>query len=238
MPAHESPSGFISGTPLRKANTRGSAHITGTVFSAKMGRGIDRIGPHELRFIIRAEIDPRVSRILYQPVRYTIPAEDGGFASAFPDFLIEVDGVEEIHEVKPDEQYARPEVRRRLELVARAAARHGHRYSVTLASELHRKRDKAAVEAVWRRVGEPVAALLLHAVDDLLGKAPHRIGEAISILSKHGATIHDFHRMLASGHVVADMTTKPDEEMVVHSRRSGAGFERLIPFVDPREGRP
>lgn len=230
------PSGQISPTPLRKANTRGSVHITGTVFSRKMGYGIDRIGPHELRFLIRAEIDPRISRILYQPVRYSIPSDDGTVTSAFPDFLIEVDGVAEIHEVKPDDQFDRPDVRRRLELTARAAARHGHRYSVSLAGELHRKRDRLAIDAVWRRIGESVDPLLLHAANDLLKQTPRTIGEAIRALAHHGATIHDFHRMLAAGHLIADMMTRPDESMVVHHRLSEAAFDRLIPFNDPLEG--
>lgn len=225
--------GQISDRPLREANTRGSRHITGTIFSAKMDGPIDWVGLHERRFLIRAELDPRITRILYQPVRYEVLDGQGGSASAFPDFLIEVDGVEEIHEVKPDAQYARSDIRRRLELTARAAARFGHRYAVTLASELQRKSDKAAIEAAWRRVGERVDPLLLLAVDDLLARGGLTIREACDRLSAYGPTIHDFHRMLASGHVSADMATLPDDSMVVHGRGSGVRFHRLIPFTSP-----
>ena len=227
------PSGQISGRPLREANTRGSRHITGTVFSAKTGTHLDWVGLHEQRFIIRAELDPRITRILYQPVRYDVLDGEGGSFSAFPDFLIEVDGVVEIHEVKPDDQYARPDVRRRLELTAQTAARHGHRYAVTLASELHRATDRKAIDAVWRRVGEPVDEALAHAVDDLIAEGPLTIDEARRCLAAHGATEADLHRMLASGHVLADMTARPDGAMVVHRRDGGARFARLIPFTSP-----
>ena len=227
------PSGQICDRPLRKANTSGSQHITGTVFNAKMCGPIDWIGPHEQQFIIRAAIDPRITRIRYQPVWYEVLDGEGGSFKAFPDFLIEIDGSVEIHEVKSDDEYARPEVRRRLELTEQAAARHGHSYSVTLASALHRESDKHAVNTVWRRVNEPVDAALLFAVDDLLVHGPLPIGEACARLTAHQATIHDFHRMLASGHVVADMKTKPDDTMIVHGRADDVGFDRLIPFTKP-----
>lgn len=227
------PPGQISDLPLREANTRGSRHVTGTVFSSRMGRPLDWVGQHERQFIIRAELDPRIKRILYQPVWYEVLDGEGGSFSAFPDFLIEVDGVAEIHEVKPDDQYARPDVRRRLELTARAAARHGHRYAVTLSSDLHRKIDKDAIAAVWRRVGEPVPRPLLFAVDDLLAHGPLSVSEGCARLSAHGADLHAFHRMIASGHVVADMTTKPDGSMIVHGRDSAVRFDRLIPFTSP-----
>lgn len=227
------PAGQIYDRPLREANTRGSRHNTGTVFSEKMDGPIDWVGPHERMFLIRAELDPRITRILYQPVRYDILSGEDGSASAFPDFLIEIDGVEEIHEVKPDDQYARPDIRRRLIATAHAAARHGHRYAVTLSSDLHRKDDKAAIKAIWRRLGEPVTPELRFAVDDCLINGPLPAGEACAMLSKHDATIADFHRMLASGHVVADMTTLPDETMIVHGQASGVRFSRLIPFTSP-----
>lgn len=227
------PSGRISDRPLREANTRGSRNITGTIFSAKTGAPIDWVGLHEQRFIIRAELDPRVTRILYQPVRYDVLDGEGDSFSAFPDFLIEIDGVEEIHEVKPDDQYARADVRCRLELTARAAARHGHRYAVTLASELHRRADRSAIDTVWRRVGERVPDDLVHAVDDLLTAGPLSIGEACKRLSAHSASITDFHRMLARGRILADMTAKPDGKMIVHGRDRSPPFARLIPFTSP-----
>ena len=228
------PPGQISDRPLREANTRGSRHITGTVFSEKMRGPIDWTGMHEQRFIIRAEIDPRITRILCQPVRYEVLDGEGGSFAAFPDFLIEIDGAVEIHEVKPDCQYTRADVRRRLELTALAAARHGHRYAVTLSSELHRKSDKAAIDTVWRRVGwsKHLNPALLFAVDDLLVHGPLSIGSACARLSAHGATIHDFHGLIADGRIIADMRTKPDEAMIIH-RRGGIGFDRLIPFTSP-----
>lgn len=164
--------GLLHADPLRKVNSRGSRNITGYVCSRKMpGRTLDHESPNELAFIRRAEIDPRVSEIYAQPVLIRHRDADGEWHDAFPDFVIRIDDRLEIHEVKPDGQYARPDVRAKLARIADAAERHGYAYSVALASELHRSSDASAIASVWRRLKTSVHPIALRVVEDALPRA-------------------------------------------------------------------
>ena len=153
---------------------------------------------------------------------------------AYPDFVIAIDGRWEVHEVKPDAQFARPEILDRLCRTAHAAEKAGLPYSVSLANELFRRTDEDALDAAWRRVKRNVHPINLQAVSDALRKDPMTAGELLAALAEHRLAIEDVHAMLASGHLRADMTTPPDERMVVHSMHSDTWFDRLIPFNDPR----
>jgi len=225
--------GQISDLPLREANTRGSAHITGVVYGRKFSIPLGRIAAHERQFIIRAELDPRVTRILYQPVWYEIPDGKGGVTSATPDFLIDIDGKLEIHEVKSDKEYDRSKVRDKIQMTARIAEKHGHRYSITLSSALHRETDEEAIFALWRVAGNNTPDEMVSAARRHLSSGPVTAGQLVWALKPFGATIHDVHTMLANGDLVADLTTNPDELMLVHGRDGAPVFDRLIPFTSP-----
>lgn len=119
--------GRLYPSPLRQVNNRGSRNITGYVCSRKMaGQTVDRESTNELAFVKRAEIDPRVTSILSQPLLVRYRTADGRTADAYPDFAIEIDGRTEIHEVKPDAEFARPDVADRLRRIASACEAHGH----------------------------------------------------------------------------------------------------------------
>lgn len=190
------------------------------------GQTIPHESQNELKFIQRAEIDPRVTSIPAQPILVEFIDADGSRACAYPDFAIEIDGRTEIHEVKPDAEYARPASRDRLRRIADACERHGHPYSVALASELHRRRDQAALAEAWRRHRRDVHSVLLRRIDDLLADGPRTVGELLAASPGYAASIQDLHAMLASGNVRADMTQSPDPAMIVHGRASDAWFER------------
>ncbi len=225
----------LSRTPLRKVNTRGSQTITGSIFSRKMPNyTIDGSSTNELQFIKRAEIDPRISECLAQPILLRIRTADGGSADAYPDFAALVDGQWELHEVKPDAEYYRPETADRLRRTADAAEEAGYLYSVALASELWRKIDRDSIEDAWRRVKRTIHPITLAAIDAALAHGPRTIRELLADTAAHKTTIHDCHAMLASGHVRADMARRADASMLLHSRHSDAWFTRLIPFHDPR----
>lgn len=225
----------LSRTPLRKVNTRGSQTITGTVFSRKLpNQGIDGSSTNELQFIKRAELDPRIAECLAQPILLRIRTADGGMADAYPDFAALVDGRWELHEVKPDSEYARPDIADRLRRTADAAERAGYLYSVALASELWRRSDRDSVSTVWRRMQRKVHPITLVAIDAALANGPRTILQLLADTAVHRTTIHDCHAMLASGHVRADMAKRADGSMLLHSRHSDAWFTRLIPFRDPR----
>ena len=213
--------GLLHADPLRKVNSRGSRNITGYVCSRKMpGRTLDHESPNELAFIRRAEIDPRVSEIYAQPVLIRHRDADGEWHDAFPDFVIRIDDRLEIHEVKPDGQYARPDVRAKLARIADAAERHGYAYSVALASELHRSSDASAIASVWRRLKTSVHPIALRVVEDALADGPLTIGELLSTTRGHRTDLPAFHAMLAMGHVRADMTQPADEGMRLDTVRS------------------
>lgn len=225
-------------TPLRKVNTRGSRSITGFVCSRKMaGRTIDHESRNELAFIKRAEIDPRVTSILAQPILARYRDASGAVHDAIPDFAIHVDGRLEIHEVKPDAQYARPEIRDRLKRIADAAERQGIAYGVALASDLHRSKDAPALEDAWRRLKTEVASHVQIAVDDCLANGPLTLGEVLILTARQRTSVVTMHALLARGGVRADMTKAADQSMLLHSRHGEVWFERLIPFRDPREDR-
>lgn len=222
--------------PLREVNTRESRNITGFVCSRKMpGQAIVHESQNELAFIKRAEIDPRVSEIYAQPILIRYRDANGAWADAFPDFIIVVDGVAEIHEVKPDRQFGNASIRDKLKRIADASEQHGYLYSAALASQLHRSRDSQAIEAAWRRLKTEVHPITLRAVEDLLEDGSRSIGDLIAATTRYGTSVATFHAMLAMGRIRADMTTPADLDMVVHPRSSNAWFERLIPFNDPRE---
>lgn len=225
----------LSRTPLRKVNTRGSQTITGYIFSRKMpNHVVDGSSTNELQFIKRAELDPRIAECLAQPILLRIRTADGGMADAYPDFAALVDGRWELHEVKPDAEYARPDIADRLRRTADAAERAGYPYSVALASELWRKSDRDSILAAWRRMPRKVHPITLAAVDAALADGPRTISELLAVTAAHRTTIDDCHAMLASGHVRANMAKRADASMLLHSRHSAAWFTRLIPFRDPR----
>lgn len=231
--------GILSRVPLRKVNSRGSRNITGFVCSRKMpGLALDRESPNELAFLRRAEIDPRITEIYSQPILVEFRDVDGRPARAYPDFAIVIDGATEIHEVKPDTEYKRPDVRHRLELVAQQIRRYGFTYSVALSSSLHRKKDEAAIDDAWRRISRDVDPRILLATDDALTSGPQTIGDVLAYTAKLGATIADFHAMLAHGRIRADMATRADHGMVIHGRNSAVWFDRLIPFNNPLGDHP
>ncbi len=230
--------GVISRTPLRKVNIRGSMIATGYVCSETVPQAtIDRQGPNELPFLILAELDPRVSEIHAQPMLVEYRDDDGRWHEAYPDYHIRIDGRDEIHEIKPDAEYARPDVRRRLELVAEAVREYGFTYSVALASILHQTRKLDAVDEAWRRLKRPISDALILDVDDLLADGPMPAGEIFAALSHHNATIADIHALLARGMVRADMHQKADRSMLLHGRNSDAWYPRLTPWNDPLEKR-
>lgn len=228
--------GTIHTRPLREVNTRSSGHITGIVCSETMrGEWIVREGANERAFLTLAELDPRIEAIHAQPMLVEYVDDRGIARQAWPDFAILIDGSWEIHEVKPDDQYARPAVRRTLQLVAKAVNGYGHRYSVTLGNELHRRCKAGAVDEAWRRLKRRVHPLLERSILDALRAGPMTIGQLLAKLSVLHPQPADLHALLAQKRIRADMTRRADDDLLVHSASSDTWFPRLIPFNDPLE---
>ena len=231
--------GKLSRTPLRRIHVRSSTQLTGQINCSKFAAGhVGQSSTNERQFAMRAALDPRVEDCLAQPIKLAIRCADGSSGVAFPDYALLIDGRWELHEVKPDAEFDRDDVRERLRRTADAAERAGFPYSVALAGELRRSRDRAAIEDAWRRLGRRIHPITLAAVDRAFQSGPLTAGALLGTTSSHRTTMEDVHGMLADGRVRADMTTRADATMMLHHRSSNVWFERLIPLRDPRDARP
>jgi TnsA endonuclease N terminal len=90
---------------------------------------------NERAFIVRAELDPRVTEIYEQCLQLTY-RDESRIRRTIVDFCITVDGHREWHEVKDDQALENPEERQRLWWIAKAFADRGQHYSVTRRSVL------------------------------------------------------------------------------------------------------
>jgi hypothetical protein len=223
--------------PLRKINSRSACRETGFIVSRlRPGICIDHESPNEQAFIIRAELDPRVTEIYEQPLELTY-RDGSSIRKAFPDFCITVDGMMEWHEVKEDDQFARPDERERHRWIAREFHSRGHRYSVTLKSQLRKEPEFKNLKRVFRRIHTKVDAEVWSRIDAAMGHRPCRVDDLLTDTERYGATFEILLALLCSRKLCADIAKGVTHETIVHPADS-IRFPRLIPFTSPLGGRP
>lgn len=224
----------FSDRPLLKINTRSAIRRTGYVVSQLKARStIDHASDYEEAFILRAEIEPRVSEIYAQPfqLRYWTP---DGERTGIPDFGIVIDGVPEYHEVKSDRWFS-DKVRQDQYWRARQIDLLGGRYSVDLASQLLDPTEWRQVRDLDRRRLSPVPELLAAVVDDALEEAPATIGDLVERLGPKGLTFERCLCLIAQRHVRVDFAKPLDEDAVLHAGSGDVWFPRLVPYNSPLE---
>jgi hypothetical protein len=185
---------------------------------------------------MRAELDPRVTEIYAQPLELTY-RHGSSIRKAFPDFCITVDGMREWHEVKDDSTYADPDERERHWWIAQEFDSRGHRYSITLRSQLRNEPDIGHLTDVFRRIHTRVTPELWSRIDLALDGRPQPIGALIDKTAKHGATFPTFLALICSRRLTADIIRGVTTDTIVHPAGTTT-FERLIPFTSPLEARP
>ena len=129
--------------------------MNGRFCSRKMSRATPWESSNELAFLILAEIDPTITSVYAQSLKVALPME-GGPRWHVPDFVVARQTGVEIHEVKPDDKAALPEV----QAVAAAAELYfcarGATYWLSLASVLKLEPRLSRVKTVLRRLHAPV----------------------------------------------------------------------------------
>lgn len=225
-----------SETPLRKINRRSSVRETGFVASVLRHRVcLDHESHGEFAFIMRAELDPRVTAIWEQPLelKYRHPS---GFRRTIVDFCITIDGQCEWHEVKSDKMLADPAEQERLWWIAKAFEDRGHRYSVCPRSELIQQPEFEHLDDVFRRFRSRVKEDLWSRIDLVLEDGPAPISELIERTRAHGARFETFLALLCQRRITADIAQGVTPETTVYPAGS-VTFPRLIPFHSPLEDR-
>lgn len=226
-----------SETPLRKINSRSACRETGFIVSRlRPGVCIDHESPNEQAFIMRAELDPRVTAIYEQPLE-SIYRDASGIRKAYPDFCITVDGMMEWHEVKEDGQFAKPDECERHRWIARAFQSRGHRYSITLKSQLRAQPEFKNLKGVFRRIHTKVDAEFWSRIDAAISHQPRRVGDLLSETERYGANFEIILALICSRKLCADIARGVTLDSIVHPAGSVL-FPRLIPFTCPLGGRP
>ena len=226
-----------SETPLRKINRRSSLRETGYLTGRlRPGVSLDYESWNERAFIVRAELDPRVTEIYEQCLELTY-RDDSRIRKTIVDFCITVDGRREWHEVKDDRALEDPEECRRLWWIAKAFADRGERYSVTLRSVLRREPEYEHLCDTFRRFRTAVTPELWSRIDLVLENGPATVEELLRQTSQHGTTFETFLALLCQRRITADLAVGITPQSTVYP--SGAvTFPRLIPFSSPLEARP
>ncbi|HEX9963841.1 MAG TPA: TnsA endonuclease N-terminal domain-containing protein [Allosphingosinicella sp.] len=225
-----------SETPLRKINIRSANRMTGFIVSRlRPGVCIDHESENEAAFIIRAELDPRVTAIYEQPLEL-IYRDASGIRKAFPDFCITVDDRVEWHEVKEDDKYADPEEQERHLWIAREFDRRGHRYSITLRSQLRAQPEYRHLNGVLRRLHTKVGPELWSRMAAAMAHQPKLISDLLRETERFGATFETVLALICSRKLCADIARGVTEETTVYPAGT-VKFPRLIPFTSPLEGR-
>jgi hypothetical protein len=197
---------------------------------------LDHESHGEFAFIMRAELDPRVTSIWEQPLelKYRHPS---GTRRTVIDFCITVDGQCEWHEVKSDKKLADPEELERLWWIAKALKDRGHRYSVAARSDLIREPEFEHLQDVFRRFQSRVKEDLWSRIDLALEAGPATIEELLERTVGHGATFETFLALLCQRRMTADIAGGVTLATTVYPAGS-VTFPRLIPFRSPLEMRP
>ncbi len=225
-----------SETPLRKINRRSATRETGFVASRLRHRGcLDHELHGEFAFIMRAELDPRVTAIWEQPLelKYRHPA---GTRRTVIDFCIMIDGQCEWHEVKSDKSLAEPDEQERLWWIAKALHDRGHRYSVAVRSELIQEPEYEHLDDVFRRFRTRVKEDVWSRIDLALEDGPAPVSDLLDRTRAHGATFETFLALLCQRRITADIARGVTVETMIHVAGS-VTFPRLIPFNSPLEDR-
>ena len=221
-----------SETPLRKINIRSADRMTGFIVSRlRPDVCIDHESENEAAFIIRAELDPRVTAIYEQPLELTY-CDASSIRKALPDFCITVDGRREWHEVKDDEEYAIPAERERHQWIAREFHRRGHFYSVGLKSQLRAEPEFRHLKAALRRLHTKVPGELWSRIDAAMDHQPRRVTEVLRATERYGATFETVLALLCSRKLCADIARGVTHDTVVYPAGM-VTFPRLIPFTSP-----
>ena len=176
----------VSDTPLRRINTRGRVRPTGRFASRKMGRCLPWESSNELAWLQRAELDPGVSAFYAQAIVIDVIV-DGRRRSHIPDGVAIRGGRVEVHEVKPDAEAAKSEVRD----LALAAARHlrtrGATYGVALESVLKAAPVHANMQNLLRRLHRRVpAAVAVALAAEVQDAGPMSAAALAAATARHG----------------------------------------------------
>jgi hypothetical protein len=217
----------------RRSSLRETGYLTGRL---RPGVSLDYESWNERAFIVRAELDPRVTEIYEQCLELTY-RDDSRTRRTIVDFCITVDGRREWHEVKDDKALEDPEERRRLWWIAKAFADRGHRYSVTPRSVLRNEPEHEHICDTFRRFRTSVKPDLWSRIDMILESGPATVEELLHQTKQYGATFNTFLALLCQRRIAADLALGITPQTVIHPAGTVI-FPRLIPFCSPLEARP
>jgi hypothetical protein len=198
-----------------------------------MGRTIPWESQNEEAFLLRAELSPEVSAIYAQPMKLSL-VTDSGERFHFPDFAVVIDNKLEIHEVKPDEEAAKKEVRDLHELAARYIAVNGAIYSVALASVLKADPVYTNLKALVRRLHDCVPEPLRLAVrDELHKRGPLPLVELAERTAYWGGTVERAIALIARGALRIEMTESVKPTSIAWLPEQFPNPWRLLPLNVP-----
>lgn len=231
----------ISDDPIRRVHTRSRRRDTQIILSRKpLGMRVSE-SSHEELFLKIAELDPHVTIVLAQPTPLRVLV-DRKWSRRVPDFAVMVDGRAEIHEVKEDAEYARPDVRRALLAIRDEVERHpGWHYSVTLDRLLHDAILEANTHILWRCLGDEYQLDLEQRTRELLDEQPivarelldRTAGDADDSPMNRGSW-ENLCAMIADGIVHFDVQRRLTLDSVVWTLGSGPMRERTLPLHRPQ----
>jgi len=119
----------------RRIVTRSRARATGKYPSWKMGRMLQWKSVNELLAFRLLDCDPEVKRFNEQPCEI-VYVQNGVAHSHFPDILVEMDGLKQLWEVKPESEALRPEIASRSALLVKELPKWGYSYRVVIGQDL------------------------------------------------------------------------------------------------------
>jgi hypothetical protein len=192
----------------------------------------------EIQFLKVAQLDPGVTCVRAQPCWLSV-VEHGKLRRRAPDFAVMYQGQAELHEVKPDDEYKKPEIMSELLAVNEEVERHpAWYYSISLESSLFSEPLRHNTDTLWRalRPYYEIDTELLLAARELLGRKPTTGNTAIRQLSSINnriqakATWDNLLSIIAASEIhfhVAERLT-PDSSLWIE--KSGPKRLRTLPF--------
>ena len=190
---------------------------------------------NEKAFLIRAELDPTVSRIYAQATRLAVPTDDGIWTHV-PDFVVVTDRGVEVHEVKPDADADDARMRARFGAAARRVRLSGAVYSVACERVLKAQPVFGAAVALHRYLHDHVPSTLVYiATDKAQGAAGRSAGWLALETARWGGSLQAVYALVAQGALRMDLAAPLGLDAQVWVPDAYPGEPRLIPMDIPAE---
>jgi hypothetical protein len=196
---------------------------------------------NEMAFLQIAQLDPRVTQVLEQPVKLRITI-DGRRSNRWPDFAILYHGRPEIHEVKPDEAWRDLSFRDETRAIATYVETRGWRFSLTFESDLKALPRFANVQALWRQCARRVDPVLAIDMVDVAGEQKISIEDLIDTVGGQSTDDQpnlpevryaEVLALIAQGRLYHDRDVPLSGRSLVWTGASGSYPDRLLPFWSP-----